>query len=1378
MVQIKEIRGLEEVPKPCEYFHMIGGTSTGGLLAIMLGRLRMSTEEALREYDQCAMKIFSSQNRKWTTATEKFRATALKEVVKELVRRRDMGDEMKDDTLEHDSKGQCFVCVMPAKEVGALRRLRSYDSELDTFAPGIKIWEAARATTAASYYFKPMPLRVGNHLTEEFIDAAIGCNNPVEYLLKEAADRIGGGRRLGCLISIGTGTRLVKISRAATGLRNIGQLLTFGSELLGTLKNTATDSEEAHRRTEAKLGHYSNAYFRFNVPDVAAEVSLHEYLKMDILKTTAATYLSEPLVASRVLAVATALKGNSSEHGLTLGHIDGIDKDQVILSTQEAQPLGNISRFFTGRDDILDKLDACFSVRDTRGKPRREFLLYGMGGVGKTQTALKAADDLENRFEYIFHVDGTDALTAKQSYAKICDEYCGDANLGRGTTDEMKDVALRWIERLSDEWLMVYDNHPDKEHLQPILPRRSAGNIIYTSRSQGFRVDLPVECVCEIKPLAEEDAVNLLLRIAGREHFRSDEEEMKSARELVAKVGYLPLAIESAGTYIREGGFNAFTYLQRFRNRELRSTLLSNPNSDGSSPARPGLYTALDLSYDAISALRRRKGHNMEGRIARCALQALNLLCFYHNEEIPAWMIERAATERLRWGGHGIYPLSDLADTETPDMDATRLLAFKLPEGTWDDTSFFLGVQMLQRFSLVKLSPGRRIISMHVMVQEWVLNRIENMDKLGSVDKNIRGRQALAARIVLIESIRPEGDRLDQMYLRLIAPHVNACLAHKPATVDVDEYQAHLDFKLGWFYQEEKQFSSAVEHLVKAVRVWKFETGPYSWTTTLGLGMLANVYREMGRSDDAEMTYREVIDRLFIRKDQALVDLEASVAREHKRSRREAKRQKLDRLRHLRNSSGRNTEDMNDEEHDTDEEGQMDQPSAQGTPNPVANTAGDSRPTAKAEEQAVKGILSAAAEKQAAQDPGDETLEKWEAELADVGADLAMLLFDQGRFSLAKTCILQSISIYKRASYPQDFRIWALEDELKLRLEPRDLGHWSRRSQDMKALSPDMRALFQAHECNFLLPMGFATAMLERDRLEDAYDIYKSAFKNTSKIHGASDRRTLKLMRQMALCQLQRGAFEEAEELTRTVLARAKTSYGQYHLQTAESLYLLSTVRMCQTLDLGPGSEFWSITQEAYDSARFACWDEHRLAVLIKKRLDTFGDHDSKDPDTEEETADDGFLPVLEDAISNGALGSAEEFRAIRDAEYREYRRKKFQDEEEEEREKRKKWKGKGKANVTLSPILESGPSFQEAASQGPHIMMEIHEDDPQPEAKGKGRALPWFIPEVEAFVEDGLGSDDAGIEFQGTPQMQSSDGSSSRVHKDMAPGKLFVSAA
>ncbi|KZV61479.1 FabD/lysophospholipase-like protein, partial [Peniophora sp. CONT] len=51
------------IPKPCEVFDFIIGTSTGGLIAILLGRLRYSVAEARDTYMKFGEKIFGDASR-------------------------------------------------------------------------------------------------------------------------------------------------------------------------------------------------------------------------------------------------------------------------------------------------------------------------------------------------------------------------------------------------------------------------------------------------------------------------------------------------------------------------------------------------------------------------------------------------------------------------------------------------------------------------------------------------------------------------------------------------------------------------------------------------------------------------------------------------------------------------------------------------------------------------------------------------------------------------------------------------------------------------------------------------------------------------------------------------------------------------------------------------------------------------------------------------------------------------------------------------------------------------------------------------------------------------------------------------------------------
>ena len=92
MERLKKKLGLPEDADdllPCDYFQLIGGTSTGGLIAIMLGRLHMTAVEAAEQYNDLAKKVFGWRNRKWWFQDGAFKATTLEEAVERLVKMRD-----------------------------------------------------------------------------------------------------------------------------------------------------------------------------------------------------------------------------------------------------------------------------------------------------------------------------------------------------------------------------------------------------------------------------------------------------------------------------------------------------------------------------------------------------------------------------------------------------------------------------------------------------------------------------------------------------------------------------------------------------------------------------------------------------------------------------------------------------------------------------------------------------------------------------------------------------------------------------------------------------------------------------------------------------------------------------------------------------------------------------------------------------------------------------------------------------------------------------------------------------------------------------------------------------------------------------------------
>lgn len=57
-LMLQEDGNFQEMPKPCDIFDLIAGTSTGGLIAVMLGRLHMTIDECIAHYETVGAAVF------------------------------------------------------------------------------------------------------------------------------------------------------------------------------------------------------------------------------------------------------------------------------------------------------------------------------------------------------------------------------------------------------------------------------------------------------------------------------------------------------------------------------------------------------------------------------------------------------------------------------------------------------------------------------------------------------------------------------------------------------------------------------------------------------------------------------------------------------------------------------------------------------------------------------------------------------------------------------------------------------------------------------------------------------------------------------------------------------------------------------------------------------------------------------------------------------------------------------------------------------------------------------------------------------------------------------------------------------------------------
>ena len=181
------------------------------------------------------------------------------------------------------------------------RLFQSYQS----FSAGqyleLKIWEAARATSAAPTFFKRMKIGPPG-AQEEFLDGGVGNNNPIRLLMKETPKAFDDQRAVACIISIGTGSTNITEFKEPGLFQKV-----VPTKLIDALKEIATDCEKVEKEVAQRFATTPGIYFRFNVEHGLERIPMESYDELGNIKSKTINYLQDDKIAQSVDEAVLAL---------------------------------------------------------------------------------------------------------------------------------------------------------------------------------------------------------------------------------------------------------------------------------------------------------------------------------------------------------------------------------------------------------------------------------------------------------------------------------------------------------------------------------------------------------------------------------------------------------------------------------------------------------------------------------------------------------------------------------------------------------------------------------------------------------------------------------------------------------------------------------------------------------------------------------------------------------------------------------------------------------------------------------------------------------------------------------------------------------------
>ncbi|KAH6627252.1 hypothetical protein B0J18DRAFT_366270 [Chaetomium sp. MPI-SDFR-AT-0129] len=455
-----------------------------------------------------------------------------------------------------------------------------------------------------------------------------------------------------------------------------------------------------------------------------------------------------------------------------------------------------------------------------------------------------------NDYSASIWLNARDETSLKHSFrnaaVRILREHPDLSYMEAAVSDQDGDASLavrRWLDEPANErWLLIYDNYdhpkmggdtneaptgdggdlewhdeagepvPEGYDIRQYFPDTDHGAVIVTTRSSTVQIG---ELLRLRKLQNIEDSLRILESTSGRTGARDVLPMIDSAAvDLARKLDGLPLALSTAGTYLKEVSTSWGQYLQDHTTewgqlQKLSPQLRTYENRT--------LYSTWNISYASV----RRQNES--------AAMLLRLWAFFDKEDL--WY------ELLRAGCTWVGPkwLQDLTETRLAFEESMRLLCSH---------------GLVEAHSITaQRRPESRGYSVHACVHSWMIHVLNDANE-----------RVLAVPAMECISLHERGEEIREYWVieRRLLPHADRC-RQLLDEVDDDESIPWISTALGKLYMDQARYKEAEAMYKRALEVFEKARGlDDTWTLNL-VNELASTYLYQGRYNEAADMYERAL---------------------------------------------------------------------------------------------------------------------------------------------------------------------------------------------------------------------------------------------------------------------------------------------------------------------------------------------------------------------------------------------------------------------------------------------------------------------------------------------------------------------------------------